>query len=573
MVSPEATPARGCPAPPNTPHAVVNSLPEWEDNVAIVMGKGEEILKGTTYPRFNIHPFVKQLAAIISHALLDADQTKNCFLFPTSMLAEECRSFINVHFPSSFCVVHCATEICNPPPGHQVFAVLFSTERKSVLRFHTFSGNGISPRLAELCLLRRAGDLRPTLGLPPSAGSYFSEYYTKHYPLGSAVEAKKVIKSRFSGMIDGGENIRGVPGASPDDVYLFSSGMQAIWRSHKLLSGTVGLRNGSEPRKVAHVNLLYGCSYKFLELPSSAGYHFFTDETLDELEVLLATGTADRPAILALYTDFPGNPHLRSPDIARLRALADRYNFPLIVDETVGGYVNCQVFPYCDVVVSSLTKLFSGMANVVGGALMLNPASRFYTEFKAHMDATYEDSFFDSDALVLEMNSREYVDRIAITNYNAETLSDMLYARSVPGGVQGSIVQAVHYPKYRTRENYDYCRNPLVTKAGLAASGYGPLLSATFTSLEAAKAFYSALQCYKGASLGTAFTLATALSVVAFRPDQMQWIEDHGVEESLVRFSVGIEDTSSILKCVSDALLVAESRVKNLASNRNEARA
>jgi hypothetical protein len=38
-----------------------------------------------------------------------------------------------------------------------------------------------------------------------------------------------------------------------------------------------------------------------------------------------------------------------------------------------------------------------------------------------------------------------------------------------------------------------------------------------------------------------------------------------------VRFSVGIEDTSSILKCVSDALSVAESRVKNLASNRNEA--
>jgi cystathionine gamma-synthase len=304
------------------------------------------------------------------------------------MLAEECRSFINVHFPSSFCVVHCATEICNPPPGHQVFAVLFSTERKNVLKFHTFSGNGISPRLAELCLLRRAGDLRPTLGLPPPAGSYFSEYYTKHYPLGSGIEAKKVIKSRFSGMIDGGENIRGVPGASPDDVYLFSSGMQAIWRSHKLLSGTVGLRNGSEPRKVAHVkyvghadldisrktddfsSLLYGCSYKFLELPSSAGYHFFTDETLDELEVLLATGTADRPAILALYTDFPGNPHLRSPDIARLRALADRYNFPLIVDETVAGYVNCQVFPYCDVVVSSLTKLFSGLANVASGALV-----------------------------------------------------------------------------------------------------------------------------------------------------------------------------------------------------------
>jgi cystathionine gamma-synthase len=168
------------------------------------------------------------------------------------MLAEECRSFINVHFPSSFCVVHYATEICNPPPGHQVFAVLFSAELKDVMKFYTFSGNGISPRLAELCQLRRAGDLRPTLSLP-SEGTYFSEYYKRHPPLSSADEAKKVIRSRFCGMVDGGENIRGVPGASPDDVYLFSSGMQAVWRSHKLLAGTVGSRDGSEPRKVAHV--------------------------------------------------------------------------------------------------------------------------------------------------------------------------------------------------------------------------------------------------------------------------------------------------------------------------------
>jgi cystathionine gamma-synthase len=139
----------------------------------------------------------------------------------------------------------------------------------------------------------------------------------------------------------------------------------------------------------------------------------------------------------------------------------------------------------------------------------------------------------------------------------------------------------VHYPKYRTRENYDYCRNPLVKKAGLAASGYGPLLSVTFTSLEAAKAFYSALQCYKGATLGTAFTLATAFSALAWLPDKKQEREDRGVEESLVcilyicpaeipltrcmkvRFSVGVENTSSILKCISDALLVAESRLND----------
>lgn len=165
---------------------------------------------------------------------------------------------------------------------------------------------------------------------------------------------------------------------------------------------------------------------------------------------------------------------------------------------------------------------------------MLNPASRFYPEFKAHMEATYEDSFFDSDALVMEMNSRELVDRTAIINHNAEKLSDMLYLRSVVGGCEGSVIKAVHYPKYRTRENFDRCRNPLAGQAGLDETGYGGLLAVTFTSLEAATAFYSALQCYKGTTLGTVFTLATAFSVLGFRPDQMKWIEDCGVEESLV---------------------------------------
>ncbi|KAJ7185437.1 pyridoxal phosphate-dependent transferase [Mycena filopes] len=560
MIMPvEPTPLRGMSVPPHIPHTVVFSLPEWEDNILICIGRGEEIPKETSYPRFAIHPFVKKLTVVIV-AALNPPKATHCLLFPSSTQAEECRSHIEVHFPSSSCDVHCVTELANPPPGHQVFAVLFDAEFGAVFRFYTFSGDGLSPRLAEICLLRRSGDLRPTIGLPP-VGSYFSEYYKRHSPLNSAEDAKTAIRTRFSGMVDGGENIRGVPGASPNDVYLFPSGMQAVWWAHKLLAGTVG---SGDARKVAHVNQIYCDTYKFLELSSSPGYHFFTNETLDDLEALLATGTPERPAILALFTDFPGNPHLRSADLRRLRTLADRYNFPLVIDETVGGYINVQLLPYCDVVVSSLTKLFSGNANVLAGAMMLNPISRFYDQFKAQMESTYEDTFFESDALVLEMNSREHKERVAVTNRNAEKLADMLYARSVPGGANDSILQAVHYPKYRTRDNFDRCRNPFARGEGLPTSGFGYLLSVIFTSLEAAKVFYSALQCFKGSTLGTTFTLATAFTALAYTPDRMQWAEEHGVEESLVRFSVGIEDIESILKCVSDALEVAESEMQRM---------
>lgn len=72
-------------------------------------------------------------------------------------------------------------------------------------------------------------------------------------------------------------------------------------------------------------------------------------------------------AILGIFTDFPGNPHLRSADLPRLRALADEYNIPLIIDETVGCHLNVSVLQYADVVVASLTKIFSGFSNVLGG--------------------------------------------------------------------------------------------------------------------------------------------------------------------------------------------------------------
>ena len=114
-------------------------------------------------------------------------------------------------------------------------------------------------------------------------------------------------------------------------------------------------------------SILYNDSYVLLKL-TGPGYQLFTNDSIDELEDLLKQGTPDRPAILALFTDVPGNPRLLTADLPRLRALADLYHFPIIIDETVGHHLNVQVLPFADIVVASLTKIFSGMANVLGGA-------------------------------------------------------------------------------------------------------------------------------------------------------------------------------------------------------------
>jgi cystathionine gamma-synthase len=103
------------------------------------------------------------------------------------------------------------------------------------------------------------------------------------------------------------------------------------------------------------------------------GCHFLgygLDSDIDELEKILAQEESSSPLtppVLALFTEFPSNPLLRSADLPRLRALADKYDFLIVVDETIGNFVNVKVLPYADMVVSSLSKVFSGDANVMGG--------------------------------------------------------------------------------------------------------------------------------------------------------------------------------------------------------------
>jgi cystathionine gamma-synthase len=113
------------------------------------------------------------------------------------------------------------------------------------------------------------------------------------------------------------------------------------------------------------------------------GCHFFgngLDADIDELEKLLEAEHAKNPnvpPVLALFTEFPSNPLLRSADLVRLRALADKYDFLIVIDETIGNFMNVRVHEYADLVVSSLTKVFSGSSNVMGGRYIVCLPSLF----------------------------------------------------------------------------------------------------------------------------------------------------------------------------------------------------
>ena len=133
----------------------------------------------------------------------------------------------------------------------------------------------------------------------------------------------------------------------------------------------------------------------------------------------------------------------------RIRALGDKYDFAVVIDETVGNYLNVNTLEYADVLVSSLTKIFSGDSNVMGGwyvsyrsrpdllkltlfsfSAILNPQRKFYGILKQSWDETYEDCYWPEDAIYMERNSRDFASRTGRINDNAEAICSILERHS-----------------------------------------------------------------------------------------------------------------------------------------------
>lgn len=324
-----------------------------------------------------------------------------------------------------------------------------------------------------------------------------------------------------------------------EDVYLYPTGMSSIFNTHRLLLAAAPI-----PLKSICFGFPYVDTLKILQKwgPGCRFYGNGSESDLNDLESCLESGER----FLALFTEFPGNPLLISPNLARIRQLADKYDFAVVVDETVGNFININVLRAADFVVSSLTKVFSGDSNVMGGSMILNPQGAKYAELKHVQGQTYEDNYWVEDAVFMERNSRDFVRRIERINENAEAIAARL--------ADSSLVKQVYYPKTSpTKANYDAFRNP--------NGGYGGLLSVTLKVSEHAVTFFDSLEVEKGPSLGTNFTLSCPYVLLAHYTE-LEWASQFGIEPDLVRISVGLEEQQTLIARVDRALKAVEEAAK-----------
>jgi cystathionine gamma-synthase len=375
---------------------------------------------------------------------------------------------------------------------------------------------------------------------------FLEERFGRNLDVSFVDNAKSAIRRRIAGSLMGevdlskapssemSSNMRGVVELSEDDVYLYPCGMNSIFHTHRMML------EAREPLKSISFGFPYVDTLKILEKfgPGCIFYGNGSSEDLDDLESRLESGER----YLALFCEFPGNPMLKCPDLQRIRKLADKYDFGVVVDETISNLINVHVLPYADVVVSSLTKIFSGECNVMGGSAILNPQGRYYTALKKVAEVEFEDNYWAEDVIFMERNSRHFVSRIERINENAELICNILKGHP--------LVKDVFYPKYNSsRACYDACRTP--------NGGYGGLLSFTFHKAAQAVAFFDRIETAKGPSLGTNFTLTSPYVILAHFLE-LDWAAQFGVPADLIRISVGLEDAEDLKSTFSAALKAAE---------------
>ncbi|KAJ6788886.1 hypothetical protein PWT90_00096 [Aphanocladium album] len=577
--------------------AVSVSLPTWKSNVGYEEGEQWVVSRmATGYPRFFIHKSISELGHVIATTYGKTGQ--QAMLFSTSEAAKRCLDFMRERAPQALSIQFHSlafnlnlSEHTSPVLrglGSTVAAALFPADAFGLAKqYWQHTGDGISSRRAEFCHdLLKAGILVPCnsintvreTGLKASRGPkryqrpesvdetastnaktisaasndskessrFLEERFGRNLDLTLAEKAKSAIRRRIAGSLVGeidltAETVSDLPTSSvrisnlsESDIYLFPAGMNAIFNAHRALMAARGQLQS------VNFGFPYVDTLKILEKfgPGCIFYGHGSSSDLDDLEERLKGGER----LLALFCEFPGNPLLASPDLERIRKLAKDFDFAVVVDETIGTFANVNVLQFADIVVSSLTKIFSGDSNVMGGSAVLNPGSKYYSLLTPAMNSVVEDNYWPEDIIFMERNSRDFLGRVERVNTNAEAICEILRAHP--------LVKDLFYPKLNpSRENYERCRLP--------HGGYGGLLSVVFHQQASAQAFYDAMDIAKGPSLGTNFTLCSPYALLAHY-NELPWAEQFGVDPNLVRVSVGLEERDALSYIFRKALEAAE---------------
>ncbi|TDH67402.1 hypothetical protein CCR75_000408 [Bremia lactucae] len=508
----------GMSLPPYDMNAISVSMPRWEDIVSYEEGDSEVLnVMACGYPRFFRHPFVVTLQITIQNHFFANDDVNywEIMILPTFDVAERLRNFlltsnsdaikreeVSVH------VVLTAVHLVRFPRQINVTAK----------QFWQHSGEIISSRHAErlLAVIKSSGELKA--------------------PAVAQTNSHLALRQRVAELY--------LPTADAGKVSLYPTGMSAIFSTVRLLQKI----QGNDCKSIL-VGFPYVDTLKILSRKEwcAQGVHFFAtcgEKEMQQVEAIVAT-----EKVLGIWTEFPSNPLLSLADLKRLAKCAHDNGVVLVVDDTVGSFnVNPMKHGCADLVVTSLSKIFSGSCNVMGGSVVLNPDSPLIHQLEAVFDPENDSFIVEDDVNVLLEQSKDLCKRVAKANTSTAAIVQKLQRHP--------LVKDVFYPTFGdSKKLYDPFLNSLYDNE---KPQYGPLISIVlYGGIESAKAFYNALTIAKGPSLGTNFTLCCPYAQLAHY-NELDFVESFGVDRNIIRISIGQEDPDVLWADFEQAFATAE---------------
>ncbi len=475
--------------PVNNVHAVSVSMPNLQDVIDYEEQTPEilEIIK-SGYPRFILHPYLKQLASFIKEKYGVSDSYEVVLL--SSQRA--------VKLVSDKYYIHNKIEI-NEPFG--VILVQNGTSQlQRVLSYIQHVGCNLSSRLAEKYLFEK--------GLIASLHQEELEDETtsKDIVISTLASAYKQPK---------------------ENVYLAPSGMNAIYSVVRGIN-SIQAKNGR--------TVLVQLGWLYLDTMNIVNHHYQEQKSfphLDKLELLEEYLKENGLKVSAIITEIPTNPLLKCFDLKRVRALCDKYNIPLIIDTTFATPYNLDLTSYADIFVESLTKFACGNADVLMGAIILNKKhtlSHMNWEFFKHCEPVY---IKEIQRLAFEI--KDYEKRVKTISLNTKKLISYLENTSF-------IKKVYHCMDENNKELY--------SQAIIDENSYCGVISIEFN--KPLTQSYDKLNFAKGPSLGTEFTLLMPYTYLAHydliqTKQGREHLKEVGLPIDLIRISVGVEPIEEII--------------------------
>jgi methionine-gamma-lyase len=358
-------------------------------------------------------------------------------------------------------------------------------------------------------------------------------YSTSTFAYGSFARGERLFAGEEPGYIYGRignptvrafeEKLVSLEGAQ--EAVAFASGMAAI----SALCNTL-LAPGDE---IVYLAPLYGGTEGyFLETLTRFGVRVTDAGSVENLPSILS------PATKLIYFETPTNPTLRIYDLAAVAKIARARGVLTVVDNTFATpYLTRPLEHGIDVVLHSATKYIGGhgdcLAGVLAGPKELMDAVR--AEGLRHIGGTL--GAFEGYLMLRGLKTLPL--RMEAHCAGAAKVAEYL--------ARHPAVQRVHYPGLPSHPGHEVARRQM--------QGFGGLVSLELESKQAAAVFLDGLKLFTQAvSLGDVESLAThpASTTHQLLPSEIR--ELHGVTDTLVRLSVGIEDPEDLIADLEQAL-------------------